>query len=97
MLDSKIRDIIIRAVKTFWQAALASLMVAIPNIIDLIPVGWVAMKPVLVSAGVGALAAGLSAVYNGVIAPWVEKLKYRQAVEVEVVENGGEAPVDESK
>ena len=94
MLDSKIRDVIIRAVKTFWQSALASLLVAIPDIIDLIPGGWVAMKPVLVSAGVGALAAGLSAVYNGVIAPWIERLKYREAVPVE---NGGESPVDEGK
>lgn len=97
MLDSKIRDVIIRAVKTFWQSALASLLVAIPDIIDLIPVGWVAMKPVLVSACVGALAAGLSAVYNGVIAPWIERLKYREAVEVDAVENGGESPVDEGK
>lgn len=97
MLDSKIKDVIIRALKTFWQSSLATLMITFPEIIELIPLGWVAMKPVLVSAVIGALAAGLSAVYNGVIAPWVEKIKYRQAVEVDAVENGGESPVDESK
>jgi phage-related protein len=95
MIDSKVRDIIIRAVKTFWQAALASLLVAIPEIINLIPNGWDAIRPVLLSAGVGALAAGLSAVWNGVLAPVIEKLKYKQAVEIEAVENGGESSIDE--
>lgn len=97
MIDSKIRDVIVRAAKTFWQAALASLMVAIPNIIELIPVGWGALKPVLVSAGVGALAAGLSAVYNGVIAPKIDRYKYRTVAEIEAVENGGESPIDKGE
>lgn len=97
MIDSKVRDVIIRAVKTFWQAALASLMLAIPNIIELIPQGWGALKPVLISVGVGALAAGFSAMYNGVLAPWLEKLKEREVAQIEAVENGGESPVDEGK
>ena len=95
MLDSKIRDVIIRAGKTFWQAALASVLVSLPNIIELIPKGWGALKPVVISAGVGALAAGLSAMYNGVVVPLLDKYKYRTVAEVE--ENGGEAPNDESK
>ena len=69
------KDIAIRALKTLWQATLASIMVAIPEIVELIPQGWAALKPVLISAVVGAIAAGLSAMYNGVIKPIVEKLQ----------------------
>ena len=90
-MNSKLKDVLIRAGKTFWQAALASLAVAIPEIIELIPSGWKAMIPVLVSTGVGALAAGLSAVYNGVIAPILEKKK------VQAVEKGGDPSIDEGK
>lgn len=63
------KDWVIRALKTFWQAALSALLIALPEIVNLIPNGWEAMQPVLISAGVGALAAGLSALYNGLIAP----------------------------
>jgi hypothetical protein len=52
--------------------------------------------PVLVSAGVGALAAGLSAMWNGVIAPMLDKVKHKQEA-VESVTDGGEAPTDEGK
>lgn len=96
-MDRKVQDVLIRAGKTFWQAALASLVVAIPEIIDLIPNGWDAVIPVLLSAGVGALAAGLSAAWNGVFAPILEKLRYREVVPVDPVENGGESPIDEGK
>lgn len=83
-MKANFKDVLIRALKTFWQATLASIMIAIPEVIELIPSGWVAIKPVLISAIVGALAAGLSAVYNGVIAPLIHK-------------NGGEASIDEGK
>lgn len=84
-MKEKVKDVLIRAGKTFWQAALATLVVAIPEIINLSTAGWNAMRPVLVSAGIGALAAGFSAVYNGLIAPVVNK------------GNGGESPIDEGK
>ena len=74
-MKEKVKDVLIRAGKTFWQAMLATIVVAMPEIVELIPEGWVAVQPVLVSAGVGAVAAGLSAAYNGVIAPAIEKLK----------------------
>lgn len=74
MKDST-KDVLIRALKTFWQAALASVMVSLPQIINLIPDGWDALKPVIMSAGVGAIAAGLSAVYNGLIKPRLEVSK----------------------
>ena len=96
-MNRNLNDILVRAGKTFWQAALASLVVAIPEIINLIPNGWDAVIPVLLSAGVGALAAGLSAVWNGVIAPLLDKLKHREVAQVEFVTDGGEAPIDESK
>ena len=66
------KDWVIRALKTFWQAALSALLISLPEIINLIPLGWVAVKPVLLSAGIGALAAGLSAFYNGLIKPHLE-------------------------
>lgn len=69
------KDVATRALKTFWQAALASLAVAVPQIIESVPSGWDVVKPILVSAGIGALAAGFSAAYNGVIKPVVCKLK----------------------
>jgi hypothetical protein len=96
-MNRKLNDVLVRAGKTFWQAALASLVVAIPEIINLIPNGWDAVMPVLLSAGVGALAAGLSAVWNGVVAPMLNKLKYREVAQVEVITDGGESPTDESK
>lgn len=71
----KIKDVAIRALKTLWQATLASLLVSAPQIAELIPQGWTALKPVLISAVVGAIAAGLSAMYNGVIKPIIEKYK----------------------
>lgn len=74
-MNEKIKDVAVRAFKTFWQTALASLIFAMPQIIENIYVGWEALKPVLISAGIGALAAGLSAAYNGVLKPLAEKLK----------------------
>ena len=74
-MSEKIKDIITRAAKTFWQAALASLAVTLPQIIESVPSGWGVIKPILVSAGIGALAAGFSAAYNGVIKPVVDKHK----------------------
>lgn len=72
-LKEKLKDIGIRALKTFIQATLASFVVAIPQFIELIP-DWAAIQPLLISAGVGALAAGFSAAYNGVIKPMLTKL-----------------------
>ena len=78
-MSEKIKDIAIRAIKTFWQAALASLTVTAPQIVENLYNGWEVLKPILVSAGIGALAAGFSAAYNGVIKPIAEKLKAGKA------------------
>ena len=95
-MNTKVKDVLIRAGKTFWQSALAALAVAIPEIIKLIPNGWEALMPVLVSAGVGALAAGFSAMWNGVIAPAINKAKWNNGTAVipTIDENGGDSSVE---
>ena len=74
-MSEKIKDVVVRAFKTFWQTTLASLIFAMPQIIESMGAGWEVLKPVLISAGVGALAAGFSATYNGVLKPLAERLK----------------------
>ena len=81
-MKEQVKDVVIRALKTFWQSTLATLLITIPEIVELLPSGWKALQPVLISAGVGAIAAGLSAAYNGVILPFINKLKAKK--------NGGE-------
>lgn len=70
------KDILIRALKTFWQGSIAYLITAFGTqlgAIDLFSVE--ALKEVGVGLLIGALAAGLSATWNGVIAPIVDKYK----------------------
>ena len=74
-MSDKVKDVVIRAAKTFWQTALASLIFAMPQITESVGGGWAVVKPVLISVGVGALSAGFSAAYNGVLKPLAEKLK----------------------
>ena len=74
-MSDKIKDIAIRAAKTFWQTALATLIFSMPELIENIGAGWEVLKPVIVSIGVGVLSAGFSAAYNGVLKPFADKLK----------------------
>lgn len=76
-MSEKVKDIVTRSAKTFWQAALASLAITIPQIVETLQNGWnwEIIKPLLISAGVGALAAGFSAAYNGALKPIIDKLK----------------------
>ena len=62
------RDVLIRALKTFWQAALASVAANFTVLADamIAESGW---QKLGISVLVGALAAGFSAAYNGVIKP----------------------------
>ena len=76
-MKTKLKDVAVRAFKTFWQTALATLVVAVPKMVELIPEGWEALYPVAISIGVSALAAGISAAWNGVIAPLVDKAKVK--------------------
>lgn len=64
-------DWLVRALKTFWQAALSYIfadMTVLNTIMEDVQIG----KRALVVLIVGAVAAGLSAVYNGVIKPMLE-------------------------
>lgn len=79
-MSVKTKDILIRALKTFWQASVSYLIVninvltnAITN--DLEVGGFETLKSVGITVLVGALAAGLSAVWNGFIKVKLDSLK----------------------
>ncbi len=75
-MKNKVKDVLIRAAKTFWQAAAAYLAASFGTQIAGIDVFNVeALGNVAIGLAVGALAAGLSAVWNGVIQPGLDKLK----------------------
>ena len=59
-MNEKTKDILIRAGKTFWQAALAYLLADAAVLQE---------AQLLLSLAVGAAAAGFSAVYNGIVRP----------------------------
>lgn len=70
------KDITIRALKTFWQSCLAYLVAAISTQmagVDIFDID--ALKSVLGGLLIGALAAGLSASWNGVVEPALDKCK----------------------
>ena len=63
------KDIAIRAVKTFWQSAIAFLVASLSQGVDLFE------GEVIGGLLIGALAAGISASWNGVVQPRLDKLK----------------------
>ena len=63
------KDIAIRALKTFWQAGIAYLVASLGQGVDLFE------GEVIGGLLIGALAAGISASWNGVIQPRLNKLK----------------------
>lgn len=65
------KDVLIRALKTFWQAAVAYLLADV-TVLQSALTDLSAGKRVLLTLGVGAVAAGLSAVYNGIVRPGLE-------------------------
>ena len=67
-MNENTKDILIRAGKTFWQAALAYLL-ADTAVLQQALTDWGTGKQILPSLPVGAVAAGFSAVYNGVVRP----------------------------
>jgi len=76
--QEKFKDVLIRALKTLWQAMTAYIIINIHVIADAITTdleagGFETLKSVGLSVGVGAIAAGLSALYNGVLKPLMEK------------------------
>lgn len=70
------KDIAIRALKTFWQSAVAYLVATLSTQMAGVDVFDIqAMKGVGASLLIGALAAGLSASWNGVVQPKLDKYK----------------------
>lgn len=63
------KDVSIRALKTFWQAAVAYLVMSLGQGVDLFE------GEVIGGLLIGALAAGISASWNGAIQPVLNKLK----------------------
>ena len=63
------KDIAIRALKTFWQSAVAYLVASLSQGVDLFEV------EVIGGLIIGALAAGISASWNGVVQPRLNRLK----------------------
>ena len=70
------KDIAIRALKTFWQSAIAYLVASLSTQMTGVDVFDIqALKSVGAGLLIGALAAGLSASWNGVFQPVLNKLK----------------------
>lgn len=63
------KDIAIRALKTFWQSAVAYLVASLGTGVDLFE------GDVIGGLLIGALAAGISASWNGVVQPRLDRLK----------------------
>ncbi len=63
------KDVAVRALKTFWQSAIAYLVASLSQGVDLFEV------EVIGGLLIGALAAGLSASWNGVFQPRLDRLK----------------------
>jgi hypothetical protein len=63
------KDIMVRALKTFWQSAIAYLVASLSQGVDLFE------GEVIGGLLIGALAAGISASWNGVVQPKLNKLK----------------------
>ena len=75
-MKEKLKDIATRAFKTFWQAMIAYLAATFGSQLAGVDVfDASAMKNVLISLLIGALSAGLSAAWNGVIQPLLDKAK----------------------
>lgn len=70
-MNEKTKDVLIRAGRTFWQAMLAYLL-ADGAVLRQALTDWTGGQHLLLTLLVGAAAAGFSAVYNGVIRPWLE-------------------------
>ena len=75
-MNEKVKDVLIRATKTFWQAVVAYFATSFGTQIAGVDVlDFDALKNVAIGLIVGAVAAGLSASWNGVIQPALDKLK----------------------
>lgn len=87
-MKAKIKDVVIRSAKTFWQAALAYMATAIGVHYSGDALDANALKSAFIALVVGACAAGISAAWNGVIAPIISSAQKA---------SGGEASIGKGK
>lgn len=75
------KDWVIRALKTFWQAGLGALMIYVPQILTALQecAGRDVIIALLQTAGIAAISAGLSALYNGLIKPALDSASKQEA------------------
>ena len=71
-MNAKTKDVLIRALKTFWEAALGYLLADAALLREALTVPL--KESILVTLFVGAAAAGFSAIYNGIIGPSLPKV-----------------------
>lgn len=70
------KDVLMRALKTFWQAALSYLILNSEMLFnDFLNFNFDKLKQFVIALALGTLAAGLSAMYNGVLKPLAENFK----------------------
>ena len=70
------KDVTVRALKTFWQSAVAYLLASLSTQMAGVDVFDIqALKSVGTGLLIGAVAAGLSASWNGVVQPILNKYK----------------------
>lgn len=81
-MSERTKDIIIRALKTFWQAALGYIIVDINALLVGIS-DFNITEEMLKTVAIGAVAAGCSAVWNSVLSPLFSSKEKGQSKEVE--------------
>ena len=87
-MNENIKDVTIRAVKTFWQAAFGYIVASVgASLTGVEAFDGDAIINAIIGIVIGACAAGLSATYNGAIVPIVNKMVGKA--------HGGDASVDE--
>ena len=75
-MKEKLKDVATRAFKTFWQATVAYFIATFSTQlagVDAFDID--ALKNAFIGLLIGALSAGLSAAWNGVISPLLDKAK----------------------
>ena len=78
-MTEKIKDVLIRSLKTFWQATASYLITTFGTSLAGIDVFDIdALKNVGLGLLIGALAAGLSAAWNSVVQPVLDKAQVNE-------------------
>ena len=89
-MNKNIKDVAVRAGKTFWQAAFGYIVASVGATLSGVEAfDGDAVINAIIGVVIGACAAGLSAAYNGAIVPVVNKMTGKAL--------GGDVSVDEGE